>query len=140
MSTFLATAAMTLFIPLASVHHVDPPTIDDVPQPWNEFNPGLGVEIPVFGNHALSVGAYRNSYRRVSVYAGLTYEKQLYRNLTYGLTYGLITGYEDDELLGRFGSVAPHAMPFLGFRVQRAGVRVYSIPFIVTGVGLTYDF
>jgi hypothetical protein len=56
---------------------------------YNNVNPGLGYARP----DGRSVGVYRNSYRRTTVYAAQTYETRADR-FTAGVVLGAGTGYQ----------------------------------------------
>jgi len=69
---------------------------------YNNFNPGAYYRT----DEGWTVGGYRNSYKRSSVYGGHTWERG-----DYGLTAGAITGYNDGLMLMVVPTYkfAPHA-------------------------------
>ena len=80
---------------------------------YNGFNPGVGLVQPIYHDW-LSVGAggYYNSYRRLSLYAGLVLEPTVYEwsrgKLKLGGQFGLASGYRSEEI-----SIAPFMGSFM---------------------------
>jgi hypothetical protein len=63
---------------------------------FNNINPGVYARF----DGGLTVGAYRNSFRRTSIYAGKTWESgALMAGARVALTAGVISGYEHPLLL-----------------------------------------
>ena len=84
---------------------------------YNNVNPGLYLRT----DSGATVGAYRNSIRRVSTYAGWTWSKPIAQGVQATVTAGVITGYE--------GGAMPMAIPSVRFEIsERAAIRVITIP------------
>lgn len=98
---FLATSpacADTLILHLGSKHF---PSRD-----YNNFNPGLAYRT----DSGWTLGAYRNSIRRTSVYAGRQFDWGLTPDLQASVTVGAVSGY--------YRSLRPLVVPSLGLRVS----------------------
>lgn len=82
---------------------------------YNNVNPGLYYR----SDTNWTVGAYRNSYRRLSVYAGKTFATDLPGGFEAAVTVAAISGYEESKLM-----VAPSlASPKIdGWRVRFVGL------------------
>lgn len=99
----------------------------------NEFNPGLGVEIP-YANVRLVGGEYRNSFERTSWYAGATWTPLRWGPANVGIIGGVITGYTRHPAL-------PMVLPTVQIEGERIGMNVYYAPKIKDGssvVGLQF--
>lgn len=86
-------------------------------------NPGLGVEYGVRGDLRLVGGAYRNSYRQTSVYAGGAWQPIEILGARVGVLGGLVNGYPVRE--GRFG---PFAGLVASVEIGRAGFNIVALP------------
>lgn len=75
-------------------------------RPFNEFNPGVGLEYKLSDHIHLSAGTYRNSVYRQSVYAGVGFETGGNKQFGLGIELGGITGYNEMP-------VVPSAIPFV---------------------------
>ncbi|HYD17449.1 MAG TPA: hypothetical protein VEF76_03095 [Patescibacteria group bacterium] len=88
---------------------------------WNEFNPGLGLEVQLSRHFYLAAGGYKNSIHKPSLYAGIGAETDSRRRWGLGVQAGLITGYEIP--------VVPSAIPYLRIgRQDKANVKINVIP------------
>jgi hypothetical protein len=107
----------------------------------NNANPGAYVRF----DNGVTVGTYRNSYRRNSVYLGYTAETSATDRLSLAVTVGAITGYQREEwagtcldghvttgtetcYLGRGGKVSPLFVPSFAYRNGNSAVRFGLIP------------
>ena len=83
---------------------------------FNNVNPGAYYR----DDSGATVGAYRNSIRRISTYAGWTWSKPITQGVQASVTAGVITGY---------GGVMPMAIPSLRVEVgEHLAVRTIVIP------------
>lgn len=82
---------------------VDVKTVKD--EPFNEFNPGFGVEYRLNDHFHAAAGLYSNSIHGLSVYAGAGVETNREKFLGAGLDVGAVTGYQD--------GVVPSAFPYI---------------------------
>jgi hypothetical protein len=78
---------------LASWH----PTV----QGYNQINPGLGYRMGLSDHNFISAGTYKNSINNQAIYVGIGKKLFSYRNATFTIAAGLVTGY------------AVNVMPFL---------------------------
>lgn len=102
----LATATITLGVHLFSVHTA---------AGLEPVNPGLYVR----HESGFTAGAFRNSYRRTSAYAGYTFETADRR---FALTVGAVTGYPAKAVL-------PLAVPSVRFELgDQVAARVAYLP------------
>jgi hypothetical protein len=83
---------------------------------FNNVNPGAYVR----GADGWTVGAYRNSVRRLSVYGGRTWESPAWHGLSAAVTVGVVSGYTD--------TVAALVVPSLAFTAHRTALRVGIVP------------
>lgn len=84
---------------------------------FNNVNPGAYYR----DDSGATIGAYRNSIRRVSTYAGWTWSKPITQGVQASVTAGVITGYD--------GGVMPMAIPSLRVEVgEHLAVRTIVIP------------
>ena len=90
---------------------------------YNESNPGLGYN----HNNGFTAGFYKNSYSKLSVFAGgyIETKKEL---LNVGIMSGLITGYKDQT--GR--NVGPMALPYVLIGPKAIRARIGALPGAVT--------
>lgn len=87
---------------------------------FNNVNPGLYAQADNGG----TAGIYRNSVRKVSTYAGWTFEKQLGESVTVSATVGAITGYPAAKLL-------PMVIPSIKVKLfDEVSARVIIIPMV----------
>lgn len=86
-------------------------------------NPGLGAEYAVRDDARLVGGAYRNSYRKTSLYAAAAWQPIEILGARVGVLGGLINGYPMHE--GRFG---PFAALVASVELQRIGFNVVALP------------
>jgi hypothetical protein len=107
----------------------------------NNTNPGIYARF----DSGLTVGAYRNSFRRNSVYLGYTVETSPTDRLSVAVTAGAITGYQREEWCGRClngnigtksnpcfagdgGKVSPMLVPSIAYRHGEYAARFGIIP------------
>ena len=84
---------------------------------FNNVNPGAYYR----ADSGATVGAYRNSIRRVSTYAGWTWSKPIAEGVQASVTAGVIAGYE--------GGAMPMAIPSLRIAAgEHLAARVIVIP------------
>jgi hypothetical protein len=101
----------------------------------NEFNPGLGVEVPYAAVRFVG-GEYRNSFERTSWYAGATWTPWRIGPARVGIIGGAITGYTRHPVL-------PMVLPTLQIEGSAVGANLYYAPRIKDGssvVGLQVKF
>lgn len=91
-------------------------------RPWNEVNPGIGIEYNLGDHWHLSAGTYKNSIYRQSFYVGGGVETNGGKNYGLGADIGAITGYEIP--------VTPSIVPYLrlGKRDGAFNVKILGIP------------
>lgn len=71
----------------------------------NDFNPGVGLEAPLALDYTMMAGAYRNSYRRTSLYAAVSVTPWAWRLqpggwrwlVRPGFVAGVVSGYDRSE-------------------------------------------
>lgn len=80
---------------------------------FNNVNPGLYLF-----KDGWTVGTYYNSERRQSYYAGYTFEGDLIGAVDYGVTVGLITGYQRARVLPMLVPSVSAVNPLLGGRTR----------------------
>lgn len=92
-------------------------------RPFNEFNPGLGLEYKLSKHFHASAGTYKNSIYRQSFYAGIGIETDGSKPLGAGIELGGITGYAELPVI-------PSAIPYLRFGSQdgRVNFKLLGIP------------
>ena len=104
--------AGTIGVHVASMHFPE--------RDFNNFNPGLYYRSDL----GWTAGAYRNSLRQVSAYAGYTWERGVF-----GLTAGAVSGYAGN-------SVQPLLVPSMSvFAVHGATARLAFIPRVEKRIG-----
>jgi hypothetical protein len=114
MAAILA-AALVTGIHLASVHSEPTYPCGQTECAYNNTNPGVYLVMP----SGLTVGAYHNSYRQVSAYAGWTWQTADGR---FGLTAGAAVGYRHAPLM-------PMLTPSVRFDLSdRWAIRLSAIP------------
>lgn len=149
----VASAALTITLPLASLHHRAPlvAELDDsrcwqaeagrqcawqrVEPEW--INPGIGVEYQVAGRWSAMAGGFRNSYGRLSGYAGASYEVRPWPWLGVGAVGGVVTGYGDHP---RHSSVQPVLLPMLSIGPRRMNLQLLHVPRRSTGFAVRYSW
>ena len=92
---------------------------------FNEVNFGVGLR-HYEDDYFLTGGAYKNSERNTSVYGGIGWEKK--GTISYGITAGLITGYQDKN-------VTPFILPFARYEK----VSLIVVPYPKKVIHLTFD-
>lgn len=92
---------------------------------FNENTLGVGVEWhPTdVGDVRWVAGAYHNSNRRASIYAGGVYMPLRFGNLRVGLMGGTISGYQKYDY--RFG---PMAAGVVSYETKRTGINLVIVP------------
>lgn len=78
---------------VASHHFVD----NKLDQPWNEINPGLGVNIEINDHLGFEGGFFENSYTRPSEYAGVDVSTDRHERWGIGTLAGRVYGYRNIE-------------------------------------------
>ena len=92
---------------------------------FNEFNPGVGVEVQWQPRHAVAVGYFLNSVDEDSLYALYHYTPlQLGRFVRVGGMLGAVTGYPGYN----DGGIAPAAGLIAKIEGRRAGVNLIYLP------------
>jgi hypothetical protein len=91
-------------------------------RPWNEFNPGIGVNYEVNDWMHAGVGVYKNSIHNTSVYALVGAETDRSKFLGAGVEIGAVTGYSE--------GIAPSGVGFVRFgkESQFVNLKVSAIP------------
>ena len=82
---------------------------------WNEFNPGLGYAYEFVDTIELTAGLYENSHNELSLYAGAKWHTGYHRFLDFGVTVGLVSGYEVTQQVDT--PVTAFILPELSFRL-----------------------
>lgn len=110
---------------------------------FNEFNPGIGIEVQWRPRHAFAAGYYRNSVDDDSLYALYQYTPlSLGRFVRVGGMLGVVTGYPGYN----DGGIAPGGGLVLKAEGQRVGANLVLLPRIpdstpwVLGLQLKYRF
>lgn len=88
---------------------------------YNNDTPGIGALCPVDGDWSLAAGAYFNSVRKQSFYAGAAWQPVRLGPVKAGLYGGGVTGYRDE------------VSPFLAFALSAPigpafGVHLIAVP------------
>ncbi|HEY4556172.1 MAG TPA: hypothetical protein VIG68_07040 [Lysobacter sp.] len=92
---------------------------------FNEFNPGVGVEVQWQPRHALAGGYFRNSVDRDSLYALYQYTPlQLGRRVRLGAMVGAVTGYPGYN----DGGLAPAGGLLAKIEGARVGANLILLP------------
>jgi hypothetical protein len=60
---------------------------------YNQINPGLGYRMDFSDHNFISIGTYKNSLNNQAIYAGVGKKLFCYRNATFTIDAGLVTGY-----------------------------------------------
>jgi hypothetical protein len=101
---------------------------------WNQINPGIGIRRSVSGQYFLTAGAYYNSIRRGSLYAGVGKTLFVAGPVAISLMGGVVTGYELPlipfilpEISVRYGQYAA----MLNF-LPEVSVSDYSSPSLIS--------
>lgn len=84
---------------------------------YNGVNPGLYAR----WDNGATVGSYYNSERRMTAYAGWTFETPQWHRLTAAVTAGGIVGYKKGPMIFAIPSAAVHV-------TERTAVRVSFVP------------
>lgn len=110
---------------------------------FNEFNPGVGVEVQWRPVHALAAGYFHNSLERNSLYLAYHFTPiPVGRYVRVGAMGGLVTGYPGYH----DGGVAPVAGLVAKIEGQRFGVNLLFLPALedvtpaTVGLQLKYRF
>lgn len=92
---------------------------------FNEFNPGVGLEVQWHPRHALAAGYFRNSVDENSLYALYQYTPlQLGRHVRIGAMAGAVTGYPGYN----DGGIAPAGGLIAKLEGERVGVNLIVLP------------
>jgi hypothetical protein len=92
---------------------------------FNEFNPGVGIEVQWQPRHAVAVGYYLNSIDEDSLYALYQYTPlQLGRYVRLGAMAGVVTGYPGYN----DGGLAPGGGLVLKAEGRRLGANLFYLP------------
>jgi len=106
---------------------------------YNEFNPGVGLEVPVSDRWYIGGGIYENSMSdrdtgRVTErtkYLGVGYEYRVARYLTIGAEGGRLWGYREFKWM---------AAPTVSIGTDRLNIKAIIVPTVVTGFQLRVGF
>jgi hypothetical protein len=104
----LAASAQTVGLHLVSAHQHGG---------LNGINPGIYARF----DNGLTVGTYRNSYGRQSVYAADTFETDQVHGFSAALTVGAITGYPAAKVM-------PMLAPSVAYHFGADAVRLALVP------------
>jgi len=117
---------------------------------FDDFNPGLGLECAVTPHWAATLGFYRNSLDRTSLYGGAIYTPEFvhWSWFRLGLMGGLITGYDYGQYgIGSAKRIGPVLAPAALTQWRRFGANFILIPPIsadntpfTVGLQLKYRF
>jgi len=88
---------------------------------YNEFNPGLGIELPVSGNWSLEAGFYRNSHTRSTryIWGGYSFHTGPMRVRP---LVGMVDGYHETSLAD--GT----ALPVVAVSIEYDWMRMTVLP------------
>jgi hypothetical protein len=112
---------------LASHHFGDEDDFLAPGERFNEFNPGIGVEVQWQPRHAVAAGYFRNSLDENSLYALYQYTPlRLGRHVRVGGMLGVVTGYPGHN----DGGVAPGGGLIAKIEGERIGVNLIYLPYI----------
>ena len=112
-------------INLGSHHFGDARDFLPAGERFNEFNPGIGVEVQWQPRHAVAAGYFRNSVDENSLYALYQYTPlQLGRYLRVGAMAGVVTGYPGYN----DGGIAPAGGLIAKLEGERMGVNFIVLP------------
>ena len=104
---------------------------------YNEKNYGIGITVPIKDDKYFSytLGFFKNSFYKTSVYGGIDIHGDHTNGLNIGIIMALITGYGsasyDDPQGGRtrsFSNVMPMFYPYLAYRYELINVKVGVFP------------
>lgn len=102
---------------------------------YNEVNPGIGLDVRLWGDHGVQVGTYYNSIRRQTVYAAANVGLLRYENVRLGLLAGGMTGYPISKVF---------IAPTLSYEGKRWGVDATFLAGKVAGgdnaVGFSFRY
>ena len=87
---------------------------------YEQFNPGLGLEYAFNERWRLGAGTYRSSIRTDASYLGAMYLPVTYKSLRFGLSAGVVSGYETN--------LSPILAPTAVFEWKRFGFNILFIP------------
>lgn len=113
----MSARAGELLVHLGSTHQ---PSVTSKGQPYNNSNPGLGY----VSDSGVLVGAYHNSYRKTTVYAGKTWQWPV-GPVRVGVVAFLATGYKD--VTGNWASPLAAATLYVPLS-EKVGLRFMAIP------------
>ena len=65
---------------------------------YNNDTPGLGLLCALSPASSLAIGRYRNSWKRPSDYAAITYQPVVFGPLRVGVLAGIVTGYRPEAI------------------------------------------
>lgn len=89
---------------------------------YNNVNPGMYWR----DDSGLTAGFFKNSYGRMSVYGGWTFESSQWHDLSASVTLAAVTGYKGR---GGSGSLRPMVMPGVSWQFSKStAVRVLGGP------------
>lgn len=92
---------------------------------YNEFNYGIGSEYHFNDTQSISVGYYKNSVRRDSIYLHYVWQPLKIKDVEIGIAMGVVNGYPDYNG-GRF---AIAVLPAVSWMVtDRIGLNLTYIP------------
>lgn len=92
---------------------------------FNEFNPGVGIEVQWQPRHGVAAGYFRNSVDRDSLYALYHYTPLAFgRHLRIGGMVGAVTGYPGYN----DGGIAPAGGLIAKLERERIGVNLIVLP------------
>lgn len=95
-----------------------------------EDNTGLGAELTLADDHALSAGSFINSDRRRSRYGAYLWRPLHWQPAGVKVHAGIAIGGFDGYPRYRNGGWFPAALPMLAVEGERAGVNLYFVPTI----------
>lgn len=113
----MSAQAGELLVHLGSTHH---PSLTSEGQPYNNRNPGIGYK----SDSQWLFGAYHNSYRKTTVYAGRVWEWPV-GPVRAGVVAFLATGYQD--VTGKWASPLGAATLYVPLS-NKVGLRFMAIP------------
>lgn len=104
---------------------------------WNEKNTGGGLSYEVSYNFETTLGFYRNSYNKLSVYGGVDFHTASSRAWRVGVSLGPITGYKDTPQKSRF-MVLPNIVLNEGTVRTKIGLIPGDVTVLTLSMGIAF--
>lgn len=95
---------------------------------YNESNYGVKYNHYYHQNNGISIGTYYNSDYLQSYFVGGVYTKKLYKDFSWSIDYGIVSGYRRSKFL-------PYIIPAISYKNR---VHLHVIPFSEGGMSLSF--